>query len=119
MKQTTANKPQSTKGISGAENFSFGSGHSFADNDEYASKGITFDILAIAFEPGRGFEGRDRWTITVKAADRESEILSLGSNPGRDEELRTALAHLEKGGIITNKRLRLSGKAYYFTDGDR
>ena len=118
MKQN-ARSTKGTSGVSGTvENFLFGAGRSFADNDEYASKGITFDILAIAFEPGRGFEGRDRWSITVKAADRESEILSLGSNPGRDEELRTAQAHLEKGGAITNKRLRLSGKAYYLMDGD-
>jgi hypothetical protein len=34
----------------------------------------------------------------VKPADRDCEILSLGSNPGRDEQLRAAQAHLERGG---------------------
>jgi hypothetical protein len=100
-------------------NFSFGSSQTYADNSEYASKGLRFDVLAVAFEAGRGFEGQDRWLITVKPADREPELLSLGSNPKRDEQLRQAQAHLERGGTITNVRLRQSGKAYYFTDGAR
>ena len=93
--------------------FSFGSTGSFADNDEFVSKDLAFDVLAIAYEPGRGFEGRDRWAVTVKVADREPEILSLGSNPGRDEELR-AHKRTSNGGAIVNKRLRRSGNAYYF-----
>ncbi len=70
-----------------AENFSFGSGRAYADNAEYASKGLTFDVLAIAREAGRGYDGKDRWALTVKAADRDREILTLGCNPKRDEEL--------------------------------
>ena len=85
----------------------------------YANLGITFDILAIVLEPGRGYEGRDRWAITVKAIDRDEQTLSLGSNPGRDEELRAAQDHLKNGGTITNKRLRLKDGAYYINDGDR
>ncbi len=100
-------------------NFSFGSGNTYADNSEYASKGLQFDVLAVTFEAGRGFEGQDRWLITVKVADRESEQLSLGSNPKRDEQLKAAQAHLERGGTIANVRLRRSGNAYYLTDGDR
>ena len=57
--------------------------------------------------PVAATNGRDRWALTVKAADRDCEILTLGSNPGRDEELAEAQAHLERGGTITNKRLRL------------
>lgn len=123
MKRSSSNKAESTKGNGGAPetsaNFSFGSGRSFASNEEYADERLTFDVLAIAYEPGRGYEGRDRWAVSVKVADREPEILSLGSNPGRDEELRAAQAHLQRGGAITNKRLRRSGNAYYFADGDR
>lgn len=119
MKRNT----QSTRGNSTvsetAKNFSFGSGNSYADNSEYASKNLTFDILTISFETGRGYEGQDRWAVTVKPADRDCEILSLGSNSGRDEQLRAAQAHLERGGTIKNVRLRRSGNAYYFTDGDR
>lgn len=82
------------------EKFSFGSGHAYAENSEYASKGLRFDILEIKFDPGRGYEGQDRWLITVKAADREPEQISLGSNPGRDEQLRDAQTHLARGGTI-------------------
>ena len=122
MKRNTPNKPKSTNGNGGvpetSANFSFGSGRSFADNAEYADKGLAFDVLAIDRETGRGFEGRDRWALTVKAADRECEILTLGCNPKRDEELAKAQAHLAAGGPITNKRLRLSGGAYYLADAD-
>jgi hypothetical protein len=112
---------QSTRGKRGlsetSTNFSFGSAHTYADNAEYASKGLAFDVLAIAREAGRGYEpGKDRWALTVKAAERDCEILTLGSNPKRDEELAKAQAHLERGGSITNKRLRLSGGAYYLAD---
>jgi hypothetical protein len=118
MKRNT----QSTRGKTGvsetAENFSFGSGRAYADAAEYASKGLSFDVLAIVREQGRGFDGKDRWALTVKAADRECEILTLGCNPGRDEELAKAQAHLERGGTISNERLRLSGGAYYLADAN-
>ncbi|MFY9738287.1 MAG: hypothetical protein WAK11_04455 [Candidatus Cybelea sp.] len=123
MKQTTANKPKSTGGntssAESAENFSFGSGSVYGDVADYISENRTFDILAIAFEAGRGYEGGDRWALTVKAADRETEILTLGSNPNRDEQLRPAQAYLDGGVTIKNKRLRMSGNAYYLVDGDR
>lgn len=123
MKSSSPNKATSTRGNDGlaenSENFTFGSGHSYGDNSEYASKGLAFDILAIEFETGRGYDGQNRWLVTVKPADRDSEKLSLTSNPGRDEQLRAAQAHLQRGDTIKNVRLRLSGKAYYFTDGDR
>jgi hypothetical protein len=77
-----------------------------------------FEVLAIGRETGRGFDGKDRWAVTVKAADRQCEILTLGCNPKRDEELAKAQAHLERGGTITNKRLRLSGSAYYLADAN-
>lgn len=122
MKRNSPNKPKSTNGNGGAEetsaNFSFGSGPSFADNADYANSGRVFDVHAIGREPGRGFEGKDRWALMVKAADRDCEILTLGCNPKRDEELAKAQAHLERGGTITNKRLRFSGGAYYLADAD-
>ena len=71
------NTPDSQRGKSTVsetvEKFSFGSGHAYADNAEFASKGLRFDILEIKFEPGRGYEGHDRWLVTVKVADREPE----------------------------------------------
>ncbi|MGA8474038.1 MAG: hypothetical protein WB681_03130 [Candidatus Cybelea sp.] len=113
--QSTGGKPSVSETL---EKFSFGTGHVYADNLEFASKGLRFDILEIKFEPGRGYEGHDRWLVTVKVADREPEQLSLGSNPGRDQQLRDAQAHLARGGKIENVRLRQSGKAYYFTESD-
>ncbi len=101
------------------EKFSFGSGHTYLDNAELASTGLRFDILEIKFEPERGFEGRDRWIVTIKTGNREPEQISLGSNPGRDQQLRDAQSHLARGGTIENVRLRQSGKAYYFTERDR
>jgi hypothetical protein len=119
MKRST----ESTRGNSTIsetpENFRFGSGDSYADNSEYASKNLTFDVLAIVRETGRGFDGKDRWSLSVKATDRDCEILTLGCNPKRDEELAAAQAHLARGGTIVNKRLRRSGNAYYLADGDR
>lgn len=119
MKRNSSNKGEVTKENVVAGNFSFGSSRSFASNEEYAGERLTFDILAMTYEPGRGYEGRDRWAVTVKVADRDPQILSLGSNPGRDEELRAAQAHLERGGAIVNKRLRLKDGAYYINDADR
>lgn len=118
MKNATRDKPTQRTATTATENFSFGSGRSFADNAEYVDKGLTFDVLAIARETGRGYDGKDRWALTVKVPDRDCEILTLGCNPGRDEELTKAQAHLEGGGTITNKRLRLSGGAYYLADAD-
>lgn len=119
MKRNTRSTRRDADVSDTVENFSFGSGRSYGDNEEYASKNLAFDILAISFETGRGYDGKDRWAVTVKAADRDSEVLSLGSNPKRDEQLRAAQPHLEGGGSITNVRLRRSGNAYYFTDGTR
>jgi hypothetical protein len=123
MKPSTPNRPKSTRGKDSlsetSTNFSFGSGRAYGDAAEYASKGLSFDVLAIERETGRGYEpGSDRWALTVKAADRDCEILTLGCNPKRDEELAKAQAHLERGGTIINKRLRLSGGAYYLADAD-
>lgn len=101
------------------EKFSFGSGHTFLDNAELASKGLRFDILEIKFDPGRGYQNQDRWLITIKFPEGEPELLGLGSNPGRDQQLRDAQAYLARGGKIENVRLRQSGKAYYFTESDR
>lgn len=118
MKQQTAKTPVKPRAGSKEDTFTFGPSTSYANSDEYATKGFLFDILAIAFEPGRGYEGRDRWAITVKVQDRDPEILTLGSNPKRDEQLREAQAYLERSDAIKNVRLRRSGNAYYFS-GDR
>jgi hypothetical protein len=116
MKPTRRRKEQNAPPSQGG--FRFGAGRSYADNDEYAEKALLFEILAIEYEPGQGYEGRDRWALTVKAKDRDPEILTLGANPKRGEQLRNAQAHLKRGGSLKNKRLRRSGNAYYLVDGD-
>ena len=118
-----ATTPDSQRGKSTVsetvEKFSFGSGNAYLDNAELASKGLRFDILEIKFDPGRGYQNQDRWLITVKFPEGAPELLSLGSNPGRDQQLRDAQAYLARGGKITNVRLRQSGKAFYFAESDR
>lgn len=111
-------KPTESK-PSTIERFEFGSGQSYAKASDFAADGTSFAILGIVFEPNRGYEDQDRWSITIKPVDREAAILTLGSNPRRDEELRAAQAHLERGGKLINIRLHRSGKAFYFVNGDR
>lgn len=108
MNKSTRSRP-SPKG-----SFSFGKRQRYADNAAYAKEGTLFDIIEIAFEPERGFEHSDRWAITVRAKGQESEVITLGSNQKRDEELRDAQRHLEHAGVIRDVRLIHSGNAYYF-----
>lgn len=119
MKQAASRKSEQPPAPNRNDEFSFGSNTMYASNEEYATKDLPFDILAIAFEAGRGYEGSDRWAVTVKAEGREAEIISLGSNRKRDEQLRGAQAHLKRGGAIKKVRLRRSGNAYYFCDGGK
>lgn len=116
MKQVPPRKPNARSRKD--EGFTFGPGSTYADNAEYAEKKFLFTIIAIALEPGRGYDpGSDRWAITVQVDGREPEILTLGANPKRDEELRAAQAHLKRKGAIKNVRLVRSGSAYYFRSG--
>ena len=115
MKISTST-PRTSQKDNEVEVFSFDSGALFASNEEYASKGITFDILAITFESGKGFEGSDRWSLRVKPQDREVEIMTLGSNPGRDEQMRAAESFIDRKGAISNKRLKKSRNTYYIED---
>jgi hypothetical protein len=46
--QSTSGKPTVSETL---EKFSFGTGRVYADNLEFASKGLRFDILEITFEP--------------------------------------------------------------------
>ena len=61
MKQTTTNKPKSTRGNSSSaetgEKFSFGSGSVYGDVADYVSENRTFDVLANASRPGADTKG--------------------------------------------------------------
>lgn len=99
--------------------FSFSSGAVYADLDEYLAKGLIFTIRSIAFEPNAGYEGADRWAITIAPDDgRPDEIITLQSNAKRDAELKAAAAHIAKHGPMPNIKLVKSGKAYYFRKAD-
>lgn len=114
MKNSGITSPRTAQKRTESSVFTFDSGVPFANNDEYASKGLIFDILAVSFEAEKGYEGSDRWALRVKAQDREVEMMTLGSNPGRDEQMRAAQAFLDGQGAILNVRLKKSRNAFYF-----
>lgn len=96
--------------------FSFGEGTIYANKDEYVDKALRFDILEIVFEEGQGFQGADRWKVTVQPHDREDqEIITMGSNPARDAVMDKALNYVVAHGKIPNAKLVKSGNAYYFS----
>src|ERR1700684_1174040 len=102
MKNSTSKRSRKSRASNQDETFSFGSGKPYASNDEYAAKGLLFEILSIEFEPGKGYDGRNRGALAVKVKDREPELMTLGSNPKRDQELQRAQAHLTRGGTLKN-----------------
>lgn len=115
MKTETARSKRAKATSNGAADFSFSSGPLWAEKDEYLAKGLIFTIKAIDFQEKAGFEGADRWAVTVSANDgRPDEVITLQSNDKRDAELVAAAAHIEDHGPIRNIRLAKSGNAFYF-----
>jgi hypothetical protein len=97
-----------------AEAFSFQSVSPYAEKDEYISKALLFDVQAITFEPGAGFDGQDRWSIRVVPHDgRGEELITMQSNEKRDQQMRGAAEYIESHGAIKNVRLKKSGKTFY------
>jgi hypothetical protein len=112
--QTPPGKRASTSS-NGTTEFSFSAVASYADKDEYVSKNLVFTIKTIEFQEGAGFEGTDRWAVTVAPDDgRPDEIITLQANPKRDDQLKSAKEHIAAHGPLRNVRLTKSGKAYYF-----
>ncbi len=99
--------------------FSFSAGIApYADKDEYLTKALTFDVVSIEFEEGRGYEGGDRWAVTVEPNDgRGREIVTLGANEKRDAQMRAAQDHIAKRGPIRGVSLKRSGRAFYLANG--
>ncbi len=115
MKSQAARSERASTTPHDAAEFSFSSGAVYADKDEYIAKNLVVTINAIEFQPKGGFEGADRWAVTVSPDDgRPDEIITLQSNEGRDAELRAAAEHVAKHGPIYNVKLVKSGRAYYF-----
>lgn len=109
---TTRNNSKSVK--NGESEFTFSSGTPYADKAEYIEKGLVFKITAIELQAGRGFDGEDRWSITVEPIDgRGAEIITFSCNEKRDHQLQAAKEHIKQHGPIANVRLHKSGNAYY------
>lgn len=114
MKTHTARSQRASASHESAE-FSFSSASMYADKDEYLAKNVIFTIKVIEFEESAGYEGTDRWAISVAPDDgRPDEIITLQANDKRDAELQAAADHITKHGPIANTKLVKSGKAYYF-----
>jgi hypothetical protein len=79
------------------------------------AKALAFSIVAIEYEAGRGFDGTDRWAVTVDPEDgRGHEIITLSCNDKRDAQLKGGREHIARRGPIPPTCLKQSGKAYYF-----
>lgn len=115
MKPDTARGTRASTTSQDATEFSFSTGVLYADKDEYLAKGLIFTIKSIEFQENAGFEGTDRWAVTVSVNDgRHDEIITLQSNEARDAELEAAAAHIAKYGPIRSTQLVKPGKAFYF-----
>lgn len=97
-------------------NFDFSEAPKFADKDSYVSTSTLFSVNAIELQKGRGYEGGDRWAISISADGRPDEIITLGSNAKRDAVMRSAQSFLKQHTVIPSVMLRKSGKAYYLVN---
>ncbi len=80
-----------SKQTQSATDFSFSTVPLYADKDEYVAKKLVFTIKAIEYQEHGGFEGADRWAITVTARRwPPDEIITLQSNEKRDQQLQAA-----------------------------
>jgi hypothetical protein len=87
----------------------------YANKAAYAHDRRTFTITALEYQPQAGYNGVDRWAVTVILADKRTvEIITLPANDKRNSQLRTAQAQIERYGRFANLRLVRAGSAYYF-----
>ena len=106
-------KPRRHSSANGAA-FTFSSAIPYANKDELLEKDLAFALNAIELQPGKGFENKDRWALTIVPDDgRREELLTFGCNEKRDAQMKSAQAFIRKHGPIQGVRLRKSGGAYY------
>ena len=55
----------------------------YANARELATHGTAFRVTAATFEPGQGYQGGDRWNLTIVTTFGETQSLTLASNPIR------------------------------------
>ena len=89
----------------------------YASKDEHIDKGLLFDIHGVEFQRGQGFEGADRWLLTIEThypnGKIVNEIMSFGPNQKRDEQMSAAIVYIKKNGPVEHCRLAKSGNAQY------
>jgi hypothetical protein len=114
--RTSSKRPPANS--SDSAGFSFAIGTPYADKTEYTEKNLLFKVASIEFEEGRGFDGADRWSVTVQPEDgRGSELLTFSCNDKRDQQMHAALQYINRNGPIHGVRPKRFGKAYYLDNG--
>lgn len=94
--------------------FTFSGALPYADKSEYIDKDLVFRIVAIDYQKGMGFEGSDRWAVTVERGDLGGEeLLTFGCNEKRNAQMQAAATHIKQHGPIANTHLKKVGRAYY------
>lgn len=58
-------------------------GRRYANRQELASTGTLFYATSVAFEPGEGFKGKDRWNVAIVDQFSREWALTLEHNPTR------------------------------------
>jgi hypothetical protein len=115
---TNKDRSKQTPNAEKTESFSFSTGAPYADKSEYIDKALSFAVTAVEREPGAGFEGDDRWAVTVEAEDgRGAELLTFSCNEKRDQQLIAARDYIARKGPILATRLKKVGKAFYLDNG--
>ena len=115
MKTTTLRtKRKSAK--QGTADFSFAwDALRYAKKDQYVANDLAFAINALEFQPGRGYQGTDRWAAFVSPSDgRPDEIITLPTNEKRNAQLQAAKAQIKTRGPIPNLRLVKVDGTFYF-----
>ena len=91
----------------------------YAQKDDYVTSNLAFTIIALEFQPTRGFQGADRWAAAVSPSDgRPDEIITLTANPKRNTQLQAAKEHIDSKGPIPNVRLTKRGGTFYFAPAE-
>jgi hypothetical protein len=100
--------------------FSFSAGLlQYANKAEYSANKTVFSVIALEYQPQRGFNGTDRWAATVAHADGKTfEIVTLPANDKRNAQLHAAKAEIEQRGPLSNLILVRSGSAYYIRSAE-
>jgi hypothetical protein len=83
------------------------------EKKDLAAKGTVFGITAAVFEEGQGYEGKNRFKVTLVLDDKERFLsFQAGSVESRDDMLKALGAHLEAGNGPEYAKLVKAGRAF-------